>query len=57
MKPDKDNPKMSVSFKLEKHVILGEFFLTITAKKNETVFWVTRRELRKLRDVLMDAKL
>lgn len=54
MKPGKDKGKMSVSFKLESHVVKGEFFLTITAKKNETVFWLTRRELRKLRGVLKD---
>ena len=55
MKPSKENEKMTVSFKLKPHSVKDEFFLTLTSKGYETdILWLTRGELRKLRDVLKD---
>ena len=48
---------MRVSFKLEAHSVKDEYFLTMTTLEHPSepdVLWLTKKELRKLKDALKD---
>ena len=57
MKPKQPKAKpATVTFKLEPHSVKDEFWLTITgsAAKDPDIYWLTRAELRRLKELLKD---